>query len=114
MRRVAVMAGCVAALLFIAAAGRATTTPYGRVIGLIRLCGGPPPGRCFSRDGTAYLLSGHRVLATQKTRHARFSFVAEPGDYTLTATSGGLHGRRPIDVSAGRVVHANIVFGGIS
>jgi len=97
MRRIAVVPVSAAVLLAVVAPGGATTAPRGRVTGLIRLCGGPPPGRCFLQDGTAYVLGArHRVVARQETRHARFSFLLLPGEYTLVAKTGGARGQRPI------------------
>ena len=115
MRRIAVLVGCAAVLLAVAAPGGASTAPRGRVTGLIRLCGGPPPGRCFLQDGTAYVLGvRNRVRATQEARHARFSFLLPPGRYTLAAKTAGMRGQRPIAVKAHKVLHADIVFSGIS
>jgi hypothetical protein len=110
MTRIAVMAGSGAMLLAVVAASGATTTPRGRVTGLIRLCGGPAPGRCFSQDGRAYVLGArHRIVETQQTRRARFSFLLPPGQYTLVAKTGGTRGQRAIAIKAHQVLHANIV-----
>ena len=110
MRRVAVIVGSVAVLLAVVAAVGAATTPRGRVTGLIRLCGGPPPGRCFLQDGTVYArgLRGH-VVASQNSQHARFSFLLPPGAYILVAETGGTRGQRSIVIKAHRVLHANVV-----
>jgi hypothetical protein len=115
MRRIAVLVCAVAVLLAVADAGCASTAPRGRVTGLIRVCGGPAPGRCRSDDGTAYVLGARRrVLATQETRHARFSFLMPPGRYTLAAMADGMRDQRSIIVKADVVLHANIVFSGVS
>ncbi len=48
--------------------------------GLIRLCGGPAPGHCFSRNGTVSVVpSQHVVVATQNTQGARLSFPPAAG-----------------------------------
>ena len=109
MRRIAVLLWSLAVLLG-AGTGSAATAPRGRVTGLIRLCGGPAPGRCFSQDGSAYVVGPrHRVIAKQHTRHARFTFLLPPGRYTLFAQTGGTRGQRSILIKAGQVLHANVV-----
>lgn len=110
MRSIAVIAASAALLLGLVAASGAPTAPRGRVTGLIRLCGGPAPGRCWSQDGTAYVLGARqRIVGTQQTRQARFSFLLPPGQYTLVAKTGGTRGQRAITIKAHQVLHANIV-----
>jgi hypothetical protein len=106
-----IIVASVAVVLGIAVPSGAVTAPHGRVTGLIRLCGGPAPGRCFSQDGTAYIVlgPGHRVMASQKTQHARFSFSLPPGHYTVVAKTGGTRGQRPIVIKANQVLRANVV-----
>ena len=111
MRRTAVLVGSVAVLLLaVVATGRATGTARGRVTGLIRLCGGPAPGRCFSQNGeVSVVAAGELVVAKQETRDARFSFLLVPGKYTLVATTGGAQRERKIVVKAHRLLRANVV-----
>ena len=110
MGRIVVVGASVAALLASAAAGAANTTARGEVTGVIRLCGGPAPGRCFTQDGTVYVLGlRNRELTMQRTRHARFSFHLPAGRYTLLAKTGGTRGEQPIAIRPGVVLHANVV-----
>jgi len=94
---------------------RALTAPVhgdAHVAGLIRLCGGPAPSRCFSQDGTVTVLDSHgQVVAAAKTRHARFALSLPPGTYSLVARTGGARGERTVVLGAGRTVHANVVVG---
>ncbi|HEY1775743.1 MAG TPA: hypothetical protein VGG41_06245 [Solirubrobacteraceae bacterium] len=112
MRRVVVTISCAAFLLLtFAAAGGARNVVRGRVTGLVRLCGGPAPGRCFSNQATVSVVtSRHVVVAKQQTRDGRFSFALVPGGYTLVARTGDLRRERPIVIRANRLLHANIVF----
>lgn len=92
---------------------KALTAPLrgdAHVSGLIRLCGGPAPGRCFSQNATVTVLGaqGH-VVATAKTSQARFSFALPPGTYTLIATTGGTRGQRKVVLTANQTVQANII-----
>jgi hypothetical protein len=110
IRRAAFFVGVLAVLvLTAAAAGRATSTTRGRVTGLIQLCGGPAPSRCFSQNGTVSVLVRDVVVAKQKTQHSRFSFLLAPGNYTLVATTGGVQRQRTIVIKAHQLLHANIV-----
>jgi hypothetical protein len=111
MKRVAVLVACAVALVCVAAfAGGSTVPRNARVIGVIRLCGGPFPGRCFTQDGSVFVLdSKHKVVASQHTRHAYFSFVLRPGDYKLVAKTGGTRVERSVVAKAHRTVHASIV-----
>jgi hypothetical protein len=80
------------------------------VSGLVRLCGGPAPGRCFSQDATVTVLDAQgQVVATGKTSQARFSFSLPPGTYTLVARTGGTRGQRKVVLKANQTVQANIV-----
>jgi hypothetical protein len=111
MRRTAILVGSVAVLLTaLVATGRASSTARGRVTGLIQLCGGPAPGRCFLQNATVSVVARrHLVVAKQETRHARFSFLLVPGEYTLVATTGGTRRQRTIVIKAHQLLHANIV-----
>jgi hypothetical protein len=109
MRRISAISLAVVALLSWGASGMAGAVAQGRVNGSIRLCGGPAPSRCFLRDGTVSALRGERVVATEKTEHARFSFALAPGRYTLLARTGGTRGEREVSIVANRTLHANIV-----
>jgi hypothetical protein len=81
-----------------------------RVVGAIRLCGGPAPGRCFSQDGFVSVLdSQHHLVSSQHTRHARFSFNLAPGAYTLEAKTGGTARRVTVLAQAHKTTKANIV-----
>jgi hypothetical protein len=80
------------------------------VSGLIRLCGGPPPSRCFSENATVTVLDARgQVVGTGKTSQTRFSFGLPPGTYTLVATTGGARGQRKVVVKADQTVEANII-----
>ena len=107
MRRLLVSSVCAVALLACASASAARD---GRLIGSIRLCGGPAPGRCFEQDGTVSVLGRHdRLVATQRTAHASFSFALPAGSYTLLARTGGTRGQRQIRITAGLTLRTNIV-----
>lgn len=81
-----------------------------RVAGLIRLCGGPAPSRCFSQDATVTVLDAQgQVVATAKSSHARFAFSLPPGTYSLIASTGGVRGERKVVLKADRTVQATIV-----
>jgi len=81
-----------------------------RVTGLVRLCGGPAPSRCFSQRAAVGVLDrAGEVVAVQATTRARFSFSLPPGTYSLVATTGGATGRHTVTLIAGHTVHANIV-----
>ena len=80
------------------------------VSGLVRLCGGPAPSRCFPQDATVTVLAAQgQVVATGKTSQARFSFSLPPGTYTLVARTGGTRGQRKVVLKANQTVQANIV-----
>jgi hypothetical protein len=80
------------------------------VTGLVRLCGGPPPGHCFSQDGDVTALdAAGEVVVVQATTRARFTFALPPGTYTLVATSGGATGRHTVTLAAGRTLRESIV-----
>jgi hypothetical protein len=111
MRRTALLTGFVAVLLLaVVATGRASSTTRGRVTGLIRLCGGPAPGRCFLQNGTVSVIGPRNlVVAKQTTRHAQFLFLLAPGQYTLLAKTDSIQRERTVVVKAHQLVHANIV-----
>jgi hypothetical protein len=110
MRRTALLAGFLAILgLPVVTTAVASSVARGRVTGRIQLCGGPAPGRCFSRNGTVSVLARNVVVAKQTTRHSRFSFLLVPGNYILVATTGGIQRQRTIVVKAHQLLHANIV-----
>jgi hypothetical protein len=97
-------------LVLASASSAVTASNDGRVMGSIRLCGGPAPGRCFDQDGTVVVFnSRHRIAATQRTRRTRFSFALPPGNYTLRATTGDTRGQRSVAIKAHRTLHANVV-----
>jgi hypothetical protein len=80
------------------------------VSGLVRLCGGPAPSRCFYQDATVTVLDPRsEVVATGKTSHARFFFSLPPGTYTLVARTGGTRGQRKVTLTAHHTMQANIV-----
>ena len=107
MRRLLLSSICLVAVL---ACDSASAAPAGRVIGSIRLCGGPAPGPCFGRDGTVSVLGRHdRLVASQTTAHSRFSFPLPAGSYTLLARTGDMRGQRQVRVEAGRTLRVNVV-----
>jgi hypothetical protein len=80
------------------------------VSGLVRLCGGPAPSRCFSQDATITVLDSHgEVVATAKTSQARFSLSLPAGTYTLVAGTHAPRGERKVSLKANQTVQANIV-----
>jgi len=81
-----------------------------RVSGLVRLCGGPAPARCFSQDATIAALDAQgQVVSTGRTSEARFSLSLPPGSYTLVASTGGTRGERHVVLHANKTVQVNIV-----
>jgi hypothetical protein len=82
-----------------------------RVVGVIRLCGGPAPGGCFNQNGVVSVLnSEHQVVASEHTTHAgAFAFELAPGAYTLQASTGGTHGRNTVVAHAHKTTTANVV-----
>ena len=108
---------CLKVAIVAICAARAPATPVGRearVTGLIRLCGGPigvngRPRPCWHQNGTVTVLGSHgHVVATEKTRHARFSFSLPPGTYVLLARTGGTRGQRTVRLRPGLTLQANI------
>jgi hypothetical protein len=111
MKRAAFLLIFIGVLLASASPGVATTPARdGHVVGVIRLCGGPHPGRCFTQDGVVLALNAQQhTLATEHTHHAAFSFVLPAGTYTLEAKTGGTRGRQTVLVRRGKTTTANIV-----
>lgn len=81
-------------------------TAIARVHGVIHLCGGPAPSRCFTQNAT--VTATGTAIATERTDHAAFSFTLPPGTYTLTATTGGTSGTRHVTLVAGQNLTADI------
>lgn len=99
-----------AAALTVALSAGAATRHDARVVGHIRLCGGPAPGRCSSQRGVVSVYRRHHLVARQHSAHGRFRFNLAPGRYTLTARSSGAHcPSRHVHARAHRTVRANIV-----
>jgi hypothetical protein len=94
-------------------AGTATAAPLpndAEVVGLIRVCGGPPPGRCVHRDAVIFVIDpGHKVVASKRTLHGRFAFALAPGRYNLVATWAGPWVERAVTLTAHQTLHVNIV-----
>jgi hypothetical protein len=107
MKRFAAVAGTVFALTLFAFT---TVSGEAKPPGVIRLCGGPSPGGCFTQEGTVTVLDakGH-LVASERTRHARFSFLLQPGNYTLQASTGGTRGRTSVLARAHRTTTARIL-----
>lgn len=101
----------VAVLVACTATGNASTSTHdARIVGAIRLCGGPAPGRCFSQNGVVSVLdSQHHVVSSQHTRHARFSFNLTPGTYALEAKTGGTRGELMVVARAHKTTKVNVV-----
>jgi hypothetical protein len=109
MKRLALMA-CLLVLGCCPAVGAASSgSRDARVVGVIRLCGGPAPGRCFTQNGTVLVYSGQRLVATLRTNHAKFSTELAPGSYALEAQTGGTHRRVTVIARAHKTTVANIV-----
>src|ERR1700734_2823416 len=111
MRRTVLLATLTGALLVCAASVQASTPARdGRVVGVIRLCGGPAPGRCFTQDGTVTATNSKgQLVATDQTKHAAFSFNLRPGSYTLEARTGGTRRKQTVLVQRGKTTTANVV-----
>jgi hypothetical protein len=108
MKRLAVLVTCTVALRV---AGAASAAPRdARLIGLLRLCGGPPPGRCSDDNGNnIFLINSHRhVVASQRAHHGRFSFLVVPGSYTISINFGGFNVRRSVTLAAHQTRHVDI------
>lgn len=101
------------ALLVCLLAGVSSATPprgEGVVSGVIRLCGGPAPGRCFTQNGVVTVTSSEgKVVATEHTKHAKFSFDLQPGTYALEARTGGTRGKQTVLARRGKTTTANVV-----
>lgn len=111
MRRTVVALSILTALSLTSAAA-SSPARTARVTGLIRLCGGPAPGRCFTQDGIVSVLnSQHKVIASEHTKHAAFAFELAPGTYTLQATTGGTRGQKTVTARAHTTTKANVVIG---
>jgi hypothetical protein len=112
MRRSVLLVALLVSLLAFAAPGAAKGPRRdGSVTGAIRLCGGPAPGGCFTQNGTVKAKNSKGVVvASQQTKHGRFSFELRPGSYTLEArTGGGVHGKETVVVRLDKTTKANIV-----
>ncbi len=80
-----------------------------RVVGKVRLCGGPAPGHCFSQSATVTAYAHHQSIAQQQTHHGRFRFQLLPGPYLLVATSGGAQGQQKVYARKNQTTHTRIV-----
>ncbi len=100
------------------------------ITGYVRLCGGPPPGRCFietlsvcqapagclTTDRAAVLDADGRRVAAQRLHHARFRLRVVPGRYTVELIGDGkrvhhqVMQRRHVSVRAGRKVLVQFFF----
>jgi hypothetical protein len=109
-RTVALLMIVTASWLTLTVAGHAAPQRNAHIVGGIRLCGGPAPGRCFFQGGVVLLYRGSHLLATQHTnRQAQFSFTVSPGRYTLEARTGGVARKQTFLAHAHRTTHANIL-----
>ncbi|MGA2470618.1 MAG: hypothetical protein ABSG64_08010 [Solirubrobacteraceae bacterium] len=108
MKRLTVIVTCAALLGAACAASAAPRDAH--LTGLLRLCGGPAPGRCYTENGTVEVLDAqHRVVASQHTQGGRFSFLLAPGSYTLTTRMSDLRAQRPVTLEAHQTLHANLI-----
>lgn len=102
----------VASVIAVATAGcgGVSVAQNARVAGVVKLCGGPPPGQCFTERVRIYVLNAsQRVVARSRSVDARFSFDLAPGAYTVSAdASGYLIGRVSVHALARRTTRANI------
>ena len=91
MKRTILLATLVGTLVIGSASGHARAPARdGRVVGVIRLCGGPAPGGCFTQDGIVLALDAQKqIVARDHTKHAAFSFELPAGTYVLEARTGG-------------------------
>jgi hypothetical protein len=111
MKRTVLLATLMCTLLVSAASGQASMPARdGRVVGVIRLCGGPAPGRCFTQDGVVLALNDqHQIVVSHHTQHAAFSFELPAGIYTLEAKTGGTRGKQTVLIRRGKTTTANVV-----
>jgi hypothetical protein len=115
MRR-AVLIGVVAATLSVSLAACGGVRRNARVSGVVRLCGGPAPGRCFTESVRVSVTGpGDHVVARAHPSNGRFSFDLAPGIYTVSAqASGYLIGMVSIRALAGRTTNADITNNDVS
>jgi hypothetical protein len=112
MRRAAVIVIFLALVVFPTYGDAGTSSHSARIVGSIRLCGGPAPGRCFSQAGTVTLYNAQQhLLSTKHTKSGRFSFTVSPGTYTLQAGVGGTArtGKQTVVAHAHRTTKVNVV-----
>lgn len=108
-------AGCLCGALMTAGflASLASAAPSvahsARVVGTVRLCGGPAPGHCFSQSATVTAYAHHQSVAQQQTHQGRFKFQLLPGHYTLVATSGGAQGMSKVYARKNKTTRTRIV-----
>jgi hypothetical protein len=90
--------------------GGGSVTKNARVAGVVKLCGGPAPGRCFTEPVRISILNtSQRLVARSRPTNARFSFDLAPGAYTVSAeASGHMIGSVSVHAVAGRTTLANI------
>lgn len=82
----------------------------GRVVGKVRLCGGPAPGQCFTQRATVTAYRHHKAVAhTQTAQRGRFSLRLGAGRYLLIARSGGAQGQRNVAIRHDRTTDTRIV-----
>ena len=112
MKRAVGFLACLATItIVVTAAVAATHGRTARVIGRIELCGGKAPGHCRAANGRVTVRDSQgRQVATERTKHTRFSFALAAGNYTLIATEDGDHTSRPVHATANKTTRANIVF----
>ena len=105
--------------LSVASCGSRAVTRDARVLGVVKLCGGPNPG-CFTEavQVSVETNQGHKVVVREhlsRGAHGHFSFELRPGVYSVSATNGGLSvGTVTVHASASQTVRANITDGDVS
>jgi hypothetical protein len=85
--------------------------PSARVVGTVRRCGGPSPGRCTLQHARVSMLSaGHGIVARGTTWRGHFAFRVRPGRYTVVAMTDGMRLRRLVRARARAVLTLSLVF----
>jgi Carboxypeptidase regulatory-like domain len=75
---------------------------HGRIVGTLRMIGGPAPGRRLLRHAGIRVYAGGAVVASTTTdAEGRFRLVLPAGRYRITLRDGSRLQPTPVDVTAG-------------
>jgi hypothetical protein len=110
MGRAVVLAVASALAVATGGCGHDAVARQGHLTGVVKLCGGAAPGRCFTEPAhIAVVGTDNRVAARSHSLHGRFFFDLVPGIYTVSAKANGYVIRTAsVDVVAGKTAHVNI------